>query len=264
MFPELAPPDTPSGEAHVLVRTAANAAANAAANTAANAATSNASAVYPFPPQPQTQPPPQPQTGHLRSTLLSFSNIHSHGELLVDYLAARKRVFIDRLRWSVPYVDAMEFDQYDNPFCRWMVIHEYGEVLGGIRFSPTTARVGCYSYMLRDAQLGLLRDIPNDVLFFDAPVSPTIWEASRFFISEAVPTQRRRQMQTLLVEKLNSTGYDLGASHVIGIVPAVWSRWVRRLDLDLGAIPAGSRFSIDGTASQAVLFRTGGKKRRAA
>ncbi len=45
----------------------------------------------------------------------------------------------------------------------------------------------------------------------------------------------------------------MGATHVIGIVPAVFSRWLRRLEL--AAVPVGRRFQIDGTRSQAALFK---------
>ena len=37
-----------------------------------------------------------------------------------------------------------------------VAVHEYGQVLGGLRMTPTTARCGIYSYMIRDAQRGLL------------------------------------------------------------------------------------------------------------
>jgi len=45
---------------------------------------------------------------------------------------------------------------------------------------------------------------------------------------------------------------DEGAKHVIGIVPAVWSRWLRRLGLY--AVPIGPRFTIGRISSQAALF----------
>lgn len=195
--------------------------------------------------------------GHIRANTLSFANMHEYGELLTEYLKARHAVFIDRLKWQLPETDGMEFDQYDTPLCRWVIIHEYGEVLGGVRLLPTTARVGVYSYMLRDAQQGLLENIPNDVLFFRAPVEPRVWEASRLFISETVPANRRAAVQSVLMEQMSLTGRQVGASHVIGIVPAVWSRWLRRLGL--GAVPVGPKFSIDGTNSQAALFNAAQK-----
>lgn len=188
------------------------------------------------------------------ASTLSFMNMHEYGDLLVNFMRARKRTFIEQLGWDLPQADGMEFDQYDTPFCRWVVIHDYGEVLGGVRLTPSTAKCGMYSYMLRDAQSGLLEPIPRDVLFFRAPVDPQIWEASRLFIVREVPAPRRTSVQTLIMNRMTEAARELGGTHVIGIVPAVWSRWLRRLDLD--AIPVGPRFAIDGTISQAALFKT--------
>lgn len=199
--------------------------------------------------EPRALPEPR---GQIRSHTLSFTNMSDFGDLLVNYLRARRAIFIDRLNWKLPEADGMEFDQYDTPLCRWVVIHEYGEILAGVRLVPTTARCGIYSYMLRDAQNGLLENIPTDVLFFAAPVETRVWEASRLFIAEAVPAQRRQLVQDVLMEQMSVTARAQGASSVIGIVPAVWSRWLRRLGL--GAVPVGPRFQIDGTVSQAALF----------
>jgi N-acyl-L-homoserine lactone synthetase len=179
--------------------------------------------------------------------------MHEYGGLLVRYLEARKSVFLDRLGWHVSEADGMEFDQYDTPFARWIVIHQFGEILGSVRMLPTTAKCGIYSYMLRDAQIGLLEGLPTDVLFLKAPVEHSVWEATRFFISDKVPARHRQQVQTLLFRAMSQTAMDNGATHVIGIVPALWARWARRLGVN--ATPIGARFSIDGTASQSVLFR---------
>lgn len=190
--------------------------------------------------------------GSVRHASLSFSNIHQHGELFVDFMRARRQVFIDRLGWNLPASDGMEFDQYDTPLCRWVVLHEYGQVLGGIRLIPTTAACGIYSYMLRDAQRGLLPDIPNDILFLDAPRDPRVVEASRLFIVDAVPARRRAEVQRDLMRAMGEVAMDMGASRVIGIVPWVFARWLKRIGLS--AVPVGRRFSIDGTQSQAALF----------
>lgn len=190
--------------------------------------------------------------GHVRATTISFRTISQYGDLLVNFMEARKRVFIDTLHWHVPHYDGMEFDQYDTPQARWVAIHEYGQILGGVRLTPTTAKVGIYSYMLRDAQNGILPDIPRDVLFLEAPVDPNVWEASRLFITDDVPAQRRHEVQSILMTQMSESARELGATHVIGIVPAVFSRWLRRLGLD--AVPVGRRFEIDGTRSQAALF----------
>lgn len=190
--------------------------------------------------------------GHIKSTMMSFGTMGQYGDLLVNYLRARKRTFIDKLHWDLPHTEGMEFDQYDTPQCRWVAVHEYGEVLGGFRLLPTTAQCGIYTYMLRDAQRGLLDSIPQDCLFIDAPVERRIVEASRLFIAEDVPASRRVQVQSVIMGQMVACTRLMGASHVIGIVPQVWSRWLRRMDLD--AVPVGRKFTIDRTTSQAALF----------
>ena len=197
-------------------------------------------------------PSRRPSLGGIKATTMSFRSMHEHGTLLTKYLEARKSIFIDRLHWQVGEVDGMEFDQYDTPACRWVVLHEFGEIIGGVRLLPTTAECGIYSYMLRDAQRGLLASLPTDVLFFEAPVNPNIWEASRFFITDIVPSARRAVVQQELFRNMTLAAKENGASRLLGIVPAVWSRWSRRLGV--GATPIGAKFSIDGTVSQSVLL----------
>lgn len=188
----------------------------------------------------------------IKSETMSFRNMHQFGELLPNYLEARKAIFLDRLGWQVSEADGMEFDQYDTPFCRWIVLHQYGEILGGVRMLPTTAKCGTYSYMIRDAQRGILEDLPSDILFFDAPVEHSVWEATRFFITDAVPAKRRQDVQKRLFKEMSLTAMENGATFIIGIVPSVWSRWARRLGIN--ATPVGAKFSINGTSSQSVLF----------
>ncbi|WP_254430573.1 MULTISPECIES: acyl-homoserine-lactone synthase [unclassified Ruegeria] len=197
-------------------------------------------------------PTPHGEIGGVQATVMNFRNIHEHGTLLAKYLEMRKHIFIDRLNWQVGEVDGMEFDQYDTPACQWVVLHEFGEVLGGVRLMPTTAQCGIYSYMLRDAQRGILKGLPTDILFIDAPVKSNVWEASRFFISDSVSSSRRLAIQQELFHQMTLAARAGGATRILGIVPAVWARWSRRLGV--GASPIGAKFSIDGTWSQSVLF----------
>ena len=191
--------------------------------------------------------------GNVKSTVLSVENMSSFGSLYVDFLRVRRQVFVEDKGWGLPVVDGMEFDQYDTPFSRWIVIHEHGEILAGVRLIPTTAQCGIYSYMLRDAQLGLLDQIPPDILLVDAPVKKEIWEASRMFISANVPAHRRLVIQSILMADMVQTARELGATHVIGIVPAVWSRWLRRMDFQ--GFACGPRMKFGKDRSQAVLLK---------
>lgn len=188
----------------------------------------------------------------MRSAVLSVHTQHHYGELYIEFLKARKRVFIDAKHWELPQTEGMEFDQYDTPQSRSVVIHEFGQVLAGIRLLPTTARCGCYSYMLRDAQRGLLEGIPQHVLYEKAPVADHIWEATRLFVSPEVESERRLLVQALLLTEMARAAVDEGASHVIGIVPAVFKRWMARLGM--GALPLGPKLVIDGDKTQAAVM----------
>ncbi len=195
--------------------------------------------------------------GQLRASVLSYANMHHYGELFISYLKARHDVFIDQRGWNLPEVDGMEFDQYDTPLARFIVIHEFGEILAGIRITPTTARVGLHSYMIRDAQLGLLKDLPLDVLFFPAPVNDQIWEASRLFVSQGVQSIRRAHVQSLLMNTMARAARDVGATQVIGIVPSVFRRWLQRIGMT--ATPVGPEMQIDDARTCAALFTIGNK-----
>ncbi|MBO9396289.1 N-acyl-L-homoserine lactone synthetase [Shimia sp. R9_1] len=182
------------------------------------------------------------------TTTLSFENMHKHGELMVNLLRARKQSFIVQNKWDLPEVAGMEYDQYDTPASSWIAVHEGERVLAGVRLTPTTARCGMYSYMVRDAQKGMLESIPSNLLFDEAPIDPRVFDASRVFVARDVPAEQRMEVQTQLMQKLITTARSMDAKHVLGLVPAVWPRWIRRLGLVAEA--AGPIMLVDGLPVQ--------------
>jgi acyl homoserine lactone synthase len=192
----------------------------------------------------------------METTTLSFADMHVHGELFANLLRARRKSLIVQRKWDLPEADGMEYDQYDTPASRWIAVHEFGEVLAGIRLTPSTAKCGIYSYMIRDAQRGLLDSIPADLLNFEAPVAPHIWESSRVFVSTSVPAKMRMRVQANLMAEMISAARTLGATQVLGLVPGVWSRWIGRLGLDAEA--AGPMLEIDGWDTQVALMHLAG------
>ncbi len=188
----------------------------------------------------------------IETTALSFHNMHEHGALFVNLLKARRESFIVKNQWALPEAGGLEYDQYDNPSSRWVAVHRGDQVLAGIRLTPTTAKCGMYSYMIRDAQLGLVTTIPSDLLYFDAPIDPDIWESSRVFVSEDVPARLRTRVQAMLMAGLIKAAKENGAKHILGLVPAVWSRWIGRLGLS--AEPAGPIMEVDDRDTQVALM----------
>lgn len=191
----------------------------------------------------------------MQCTTISFANMHNYGTLFANVLRARHQSFIVQRKWELPETDGMEFDQYDTPQSRWIAVHDNGAVLAGIRLTPTTARCGIYSYMIRDAQRGLLETIPKDLFYSPAPVSPQVWETSRVFISRTVPSGIRGQVQRDLMREMVSAASQQGATKLIGLCPYVWSRWMQRIGMKVEA--AGPVLDIGGVANQCVAMDIG-------
>lgn len=188
----------------------------------------------------------------MRASVLSVTNQHKYGELYTDFLRARKEVFIDQKGWDLPQTEGMEFDQYDTPQAKYVIIHEHGSILAGVRLLPTQARCGCYTYMLRDAQRGMLPDIPAHVLYETAPVAPHVWEATRLFITWTDSVSRRLMVQTKLMQAMAFGAQRQGATHVIGIVPSAFQRWMNRLNFH--ATPMGPKMAIGADKTQAAMM----------
>ncbi len=187
----------------------------------------------------------------MQTTTLSFANLHNHGELFANYLRARRELFIVHNKWNLPEAMGMEYDQYDTPASRWVVVHDdLGRVLAGNRLTPTTMKVGIYSYMIRDAQRGLLDTIPANLLHDEAPVAENIWESSRLFVSHSVPMAERRRVHARLIEELGKAARNLGATHCLTLLAASWPRWCDRVGVKMSAM--GPVMEIDGIDNQVV------------
>uniref|UniRef100_UPI00404885B0 acyl-homoserine-lactone synthase n=1 Tax=Yoonia sp. TaxID=2212373 RepID=UPI00404885B0 len=187
----------------------------------------------------------------MHSTTLSFANMHNHGELFANILRARRESFIVKNNWDLPETMGMEYDQYDTPVSRWLAVHDdTGRVLAGVRLTPTTARCGIYSYMIRDAQNGLLDSIPEDLLYDDAPVLGTTWEATRGFVAHDIPAGMRQRVRLQLVMQMLSTSREEGITKLLALLPSNWGRWAARCKLDMQA--AGRNMNMGGIDYQAV------------
>lgn len=189
----------------------------------------------------------------MQTTTLSFANLHNHGELFANMLRARRELFIVHNKWNLPEAMGMEYDQYDTPASRWVVVHdEFGRVMAGNRLTPTTTKCGIYSYMIRDAQRGLLDTIPGHLLYEDAPVADHVWESSRLFVSHDVPAAIRRKVHAQLISQLGGTVRSLGASHCVTLLSATWPRWADRVGVKMRAL--GPVMEIDGVENQVVMM----------
>lgn len=204
-----------------------------------------------------TEAEPAPRVFELQATTLSFENMHAHGELFANIFRARRQSFIVQKNWNLPESLGMEYDQYDTPASRWIAVHDRGEVLGGMRLTPTTARCGIYSYMIRDAQRGLLDTIPFELLDEEAPVDPHIWESTRVFVAHSAPMGIRRRIHAMMVEEMIRAARDNGATQIIALTAGNWQRWYGRCGLSARAI--GPMMQIDDGLFQCVMIDAAAK-----
>lgn len=187
----------------------------------------------------------------MHGTTLSFANFHNYGELFTNILRARRESFIIKNNWDLPETMGMEFDQYDTPASRWLAVHDDGgRVLAGVRLTPTTARCGIYSYMIRDAQNGLLESIPQDLLYANAPVEEGTWEVTRGFVAHDIPAALRQKVRMRLVMQMLRTSREEGIRRMLALLPSNWDRWAARCKLDMQS--AGRNMNMGGIDYQAV------------
>src|SRR3984893_3187385 len=93
-----------------------------------------------------------------------------NSELALGMHRLRRRVFKDRLDWTVSVSDGLEADQYDNLSPIYLLGVDRQHVVGCVRLLPTTGRnmlAGTFPVLLDGCA---------------APTSTRIWESSRFCV----------------------------------------------------------------------------------
>ena len=179
----------------------------------------------------------------METTTLSFQTSHNHGDLFAELLRARKNHFVDAQGWALE--NNLSYDQYDVPSSRWVTVHKRDEILAAVRLTPTTNQSGIYSYLIKDAQNGIVDDLPDDLLYEDAPVSNSVWEVSRCFSTNAhANVSFSPNVYFSLIENAVSQLSNLGANLAMTLLNPVAARILRRR-FGLEIIPAGDPFLRD-------------------
>lgn len=158
--------------------------------------------------------------------------------------------------WRLPEVSGWEYDQYDTPASTWIVVQDQQDrVLAAARLTPTTARCGIYSYFLRDAQKGLLSEVPSNCLFEEAPIEEGVWEVSRLFLTDASLGSGNSDPILALFGELSRKAIERGATQVIGLLPQQVVLRLKEWGYDLAQL--GPELSVDGKAMSACSLALG-------
>lgn len=149
-------------------------------------------------------------------------------DLVARFMRFRKEVFVDRMAWPLWHAEGIEFEQYDTFDTTYVVAHRGRKVVGGARLKRTDATHGhgvvVYSYMIRDAYLGLLPGMPAELCNDDPPIDDRIWELTRFVADEKVPG-----VGEAILRAANKYLYAKGATTCLFLGPPAFLRMARRL-----------------------------------
>lgn len=172
----------------------------------------------------------------MENVTFNLTALHNYNDAFWGYLKLRKHLFVDQLGWDIPHDNQFEMDQYDTPVAWYSLVLKDGQVVGGARVMPTTARWGQHSYMLKDAVDGKLVDIPSAVLE-DAIESQGVWECTRLVISDNLNTHAMRsECLSLIVSGLAETARSQGGRELMSLSPLALMRALRQLGYDAGRI----------------------------
>lgn len=130
--------------------------------------------------------------------------------------AARKRVFIDLLRWDLPVLaDKYEVDQFDNQHADYLILlDENGEHRASTRLLRTDA-----PHILRDMFPVLC---PGPV-----PSGPTTREITRFCLDPRLTAAQRKLARNELVTALVQYALRNGVTDYTGVAGLAWFRQIQ-------------------------------------
>lgn len=138
--------------------------------------------------------------------IITFSlfDSHKHGNILERLLKFRYQGFVVEEKYDIPTYNDTEFDQYDNPFAKYITIMKGDEIVACSRINRTDIQ-----YMAKDCWSHLIPKqlFPNDANFY---------ECTRQYVSTKLAMVERMKMSriissatylTLLESKANGVCY---------------------------------------------------------
>ncbi len=176
-----------------------------------------------------------------------------------EYLQMREEIFNRQKGWELYSYRGLEFDQYDR-FSQtvYFLISVDGEIKAGARVLPTWTTFPeresgdlAYSYMIRDACLGLLPGMPEALCDELPDLDSSGWECSRIFSTgNSLMGVRLFQEVLLYLQRV-------GADRCYWIGPPAFG-WIAERKLKLDAVRMGPVFNRHGGDFLAMHCRVAG------
>lgn len=176
-------------------------------------------------------------------------NVHNM-RYVNEFFELRKQVFVDDLKWEIATHKGMEFEQYDTLGAYYILAISHGKVVAGTRLcssaSGATSYSGRlkYSYMLRDAWLGLLPGLPKELCLEEPPVSNKVWELTRLVCKGGIAVLRD------LLDAVLAFLYERGVERCLCLSTPV----VQRLARSMGFNPIALGELVDTPEGKIIAF----------
>lgn len=144
------------------------------------------------------------------------TSAHDEAHAFREMFHARKRVFIDLLRWDLPVLaDRYELDQFDDRDADYLILlDEDGE-----------HRASCR--LLRTDRPHILSDLFPMLCPAPIPAGPTTREITRFCLDPRLSTPDRLQARNELVTALVTYALRHGITDYTGVAGVAWFRQIR-------------------------------------
>lgn len=138
-----------------------------------------------------------------------------HDGVLGAMFEARKRVFVDLLKWDVPVIDGrFEIDQFDDEEAQYLVVTDRaGRHLASARLLATTGP-------------HILGDLFPFLCEREIPSGTTVREITRFCLDPAPSAAERRQARDRLISALVDHALEHGIRTYTGVAEMSWFRQV--------------------------------------
>lgn len=138
-------------------------------------------------------------------------NRAAHAHAVRSMFEARKRVFVDLLRWDLPVLaDRFEVDQFDDGHATYLILVDAARRhLASARLLPTT-------------RPHILSSLFPDLCEGAPPAGPDVLEITRFCLSRDLRAPERRSARDQLVTAIARFALDTGVRTYTGVAELPW------------------------------------------
>lgn len=134
---------------------------------------------------------------------------HEFGDAWLSQHRLRYDLFIQRNSWDVPSFNGMEYDEFDTPAAKYVVILDGDNRARGVtRLLPTTR-----PYMIRSLWPEL---VDGDIVD-----GAEIWEATRFGVDRRMEASQRQRAVCALIAACQEFGLRHGVHAFLSVMPLI-------------------------------------------